>query len=106
MIETIDADDAWWPPTFTPEAVARTLFAQWTMLVASQSIRVSIEANTSRSRAAARAGLPATALTPAPRSTDVARRSRATEVAVRRRLWREGLRRRQTLGRGLGSGKH
>jgi hypothetical protein len=23
----IDADDAWWPPTFTPEGVFRTLFA-------------------------------------------------------------------------------
>ncbi len=39
MIATIDADDAWWPPTFTPEAVARTLLAWWTMLVASQSTR-------------------------------------------------------------------
>ena len=26
MMLTIDADDAWWPPTFTPDAVVRTLF--------------------------------------------------------------------------------
>ena len=29
MMLTIDADDAWWPPTFTPEGVSRTLLAWW-----------------------------------------------------------------------------
>jgi len=27
MIVTSDADDAWWPPTFTPEGLGRTRFA-------------------------------------------------------------------------------
>ena len=27
MIDTIDADDAWWPPTFTPDDVRRTRLA-------------------------------------------------------------------------------
>ena len=27
MIETIDADEAWWPPTLTPELVWRTRLA-------------------------------------------------------------------------------
>ena len=39
MIETIDADDAWWAPTFTLDGVARTLFAWRTIDVASQSTR-------------------------------------------------------------------
>ena len=39
MMLTIDADEAWWPPTFTPDGVSRTLLAWWTMLVASQSTR-------------------------------------------------------------------
>ena len=39
MIETIDADDAWWPPTFTPEAVVRTLLAWWTIDIASHRTR-------------------------------------------------------------------
>src|SRR4051794_41821751 len=39
MMLTIEADEAWWPPTFTPDGVSRTLFAWWTMLVASQSTR-------------------------------------------------------------------
>ena len=39
MIPTIDADEASWPPTFTPDAVVRTLFAWCTMLVASHSTR-------------------------------------------------------------------
>ena len=39
MMLTIDADDAWWPPTFTPDAVSLTRLAWCTMLVASQSTR-------------------------------------------------------------------
>jgi len=27
MIETIDADEAWWPPTFIPAGLGRTRFA-------------------------------------------------------------------------------
>jgi len=27
MIETIDDDDAWWPPTFMPSGLGRTRFA-------------------------------------------------------------------------------
>jgi hypothetical protein len=27
MTETIEADEAWWPPTFTPDRVSRTLLA-------------------------------------------------------------------------------
>src|SRR3954452_2770279 len=37
--DTIEALDAWWPPTFTPERFSRTRFAWWTMLVASHSTR-------------------------------------------------------------------
>src|SRR6476661_287434 len=39
MTLTIDADDAWWPPTFTPEGVVRTRFAWCTIDVASHSTR-------------------------------------------------------------------
>jgi len=39
MIETVEALDAWWPPTLTPEGLGRTRFATWTMFVASQSTR-------------------------------------------------------------------
>jgi hypothetical protein len=39
MMLTIDAEEAWWPPTFTPEDVWRTLLAWWTMLIASHSTR-------------------------------------------------------------------
>ena len=48
MIDTIEADDAWWPPTFTPDGVARTRFAWWTMLVASQSTLDSTAASVAR----------------------------------------------------------
>src|SRR3954463_9842096 len=37
--DTIEALDAWWPPTFTPERFTRTRLAWWTMLVASHSTR-------------------------------------------------------------------
>src|SRR6476619_4965985 len=39
MTLTIDADDAWWPPTFTPDGVLRTLLAWWTIEVASHRTR-------------------------------------------------------------------
>ncbi len=39
MMLTIDAEDAWCPPTFTPESLALTLLAWWTMLTASHSTR-------------------------------------------------------------------
>src|SRR4051794_5444523 len=39
MMLAIDADDAWWPPTFTPLGVFRTRLAWCTMLVASHSTR-------------------------------------------------------------------
>ena len=39
MIETIEAEDAWWPPTLTPEGLGRTRFARWTMAVDNQSTR-------------------------------------------------------------------
>ena len=47
MMPTIDADEASWPPTLTPEAVVRTLFAWCTMLVASQSTRCCTASSTS-----------------------------------------------------------
>ncbi len=39
MMLTIEAEEAWWPPTFTPDSVDRTRLAWWTMLVASHSTR-------------------------------------------------------------------
>src|ERR1044072_4758393 len=49
MIDAIDADDAWWPPTFTPDGVLRTLLAWWTIEVASHSTRLSTAARRARS---------------------------------------------------------
>src|SRR5918999_5803104 len=49
---TIDALDAWWPPTFTPERFSRTRFAWWTIAVASQSTRRWTASSVSRSAAA------------------------------------------------------
>src|SRR4051812_14101656 len=46
---TIDADEAWWPPTFTPLGVFRTRLAWWTMLVASHSTRRCTASRTSSS---------------------------------------------------------
>ncbi|MCH7907453.1 MAG: hypothetical protein IIB26_08480 [Chloroflexi bacterium] len=34
-----EADEAWWPPTFEPSALSRTLFAQWMIAVDSQRTR-------------------------------------------------------------------
>src|ERR1035437_5120368 len=39
MMLTIEADEAWWPPTLTPEELSRTRLAWWTMLLASHSTR-------------------------------------------------------------------
>src|SRR5918998_1789832 len=49
---TIDALDAWWPPTFTPERFSRTRLAWWTIAVASQSTRRSTALSVERSGAA------------------------------------------------------
>src|SRR5215208_7387196 len=49
---TMDALDAWWPPTFTPERFLRTRFAWWTIAVASQSTRRWTASSVSRSGAA------------------------------------------------------
>src|SRR5918999_5133972 len=46
---TIDALDAWCPPTFTPERFSRTRLAWWTIAVASQRTRRSIALRVSRS---------------------------------------------------------
>src|SRR5687767_14328615 len=47
MIVTIDALDAWWPPTFGPLGLGRTRLAWCTIAVASQSTRCSISRSTS-----------------------------------------------------------
>ena len=39
MIVTIEALDAWWPPTFMPPGLGRTRLAWSTMAVASHSTR-------------------------------------------------------------------
>src|SRR3569833_3008478 len=49
MMLTMEAEEAWWPPTFTPEGVRRTRVAWWTMLVASHSTLRWTASRTSRS---------------------------------------------------------
>src|ERR671914_187805 len=49
---TIDALDAWWPPTFTPERFSRTRLAWWTIALDSHSTRRSMALSVSRSGAA------------------------------------------------------
>src|SRR5579859_2713620 len=39
MIDAIEADEAWWPPTLTPEGALRTRLAWWTIEVASHRTR-------------------------------------------------------------------
>src|SRR5918992_844085 len=46
---TIDALDAWWPPTFTPERFSRTRLAWWTIAAESHSTRRSMALSVSRS---------------------------------------------------------
>ena len=58
MIPTIEADDASWPPTLTPDDVARTRLAWWTMLVASHSTRRCTASSASRDGAARTAAEP------------------------------------------------
>jgi hypothetical protein len=55
MIDTIDADDAWWPPTFKPEGFGRTRFAWWMIALDSQSTRLSISRRVSYSPVTRRA---------------------------------------------------
>ena len=47
--DTIDALEAWWPPTFTPLRFGRTRLAWWTIDAASQSTRRWISSSVSRS---------------------------------------------------------
>src|SRR5215204_2481616 len=49
---TIEALDAWCPPTLTPERFSRTRLAWWTMAVASQSTRRCTASSSSRSASA------------------------------------------------------
>src|SRR5918992_5907490 len=49
---TIDALEAWWPPTFTPERFSRTRLAWWTIAADSHSTRCSMAVSVSRSGAA------------------------------------------------------
>lgn len=46
MIDTIDAEDAWCPPTLRPDGFGRTRFAWWIIAVDSQSTRFSISRST------------------------------------------------------------
>ena len=52
MIVTIDALDAWWPPTLSPDGSLRTRLAWCTIAVASQSTRRSTAATTAVSEPA------------------------------------------------------
>src|SRR5262245_2226129 len=54
MSETMLAEEAWWPPTFTPLRFSRTRLAWWTMLVASHSTRRWTRSSVSRSSIARR----------------------------------------------------
>ena len=46
MIVAIEALDAWWPPTLSPDGLGRTRLAWWTIAVASQSTRRSTAVRT------------------------------------------------------------
>ena len=48
MIDTIEALDAWWPPTFRPVGLGRTRLAWSTIAVDSHSTRCSIARRPSR----------------------------------------------------------
>lgn len=45
MMLTMEALEAWCPPTLTPEVLGRPALAAWTMLVASHSTRSSTRAS-------------------------------------------------------------
>ena len=47
MIETMDALEAWWPPTLSPLGLGRTRLAWSTVAVASHSTRCSTSRRTS-----------------------------------------------------------
>src|SRR5882757_2459537 len=49
MTETIEAVEAWWPPTFRPDTLGRTRFAWSIIAMASHSTRDSTARSTSRS---------------------------------------------------------
>src|SRR3954454_13679141 len=51
MSDTIDALEAWWPPTLTPERLGRTRLAWCTIAVASHSTRRWTRSSSSRSSA-------------------------------------------------------
>src|SRR5688500_9219311 len=61
MSDTIDALDAWWPPTFTPDGLGRTRLAWWTIAAASHSTRRWIDSSVSRSVAPVSSAVSATA---------------------------------------------
>ncbi len=46
MMVVIEAEDAWWLPTFSPEGLGRTRFAWSTIAVESHSTRLSTSRNT------------------------------------------------------------
>ncbi len=64
MMLTIEAEEAWCPPTFRPERVVRARLAWWTMLTASHRTRRWILSRTSSvsssELSSARTGAPAT----------------------------------------------
>ena len=47
MIVASDAEDAWWPPTFSPSSLARRWLALWIIQVASHSTFFSSAASSS-----------------------------------------------------------
>ena len=58
MMSTIDAEDAWWPPTFTPLVFGRVRLAASTIAADSQSTRLATSRSTSgSSRAGAAASV-------------------------------------------------
>ena len=53
MIDVMEAEEAWCPPTFTPDGVSRTLLAWLTSEVANQSTRLCTASSVSTSCATA-----------------------------------------------------
>ena len=45
-MDTTEADEAWWPPTFKPSSFGRTVLASWIIRVASHRIRSAIDSST------------------------------------------------------------